>query len=193
MKRRRLLAATGTALAASTAGCVVGGHPVAGETSLGPPERERDGGDSYLQFRRDGERVATIGLLARDWGSEPGRVRFRTHVWHIDDLQIDRLRYLFRVPTGPNGPFPDIYFKRPDGGPWPEFTFQRRDDLGETVFEMRDIGLVGRGSITLDFFAETSGDTLPLTVDALAELVGGGIGRFTAEGSLEREFDVESA
>ena len=193
MDRRRFLAGTGTAALASLAGCTVAGSPVAGKVDLGEPKRERDGPDeTYLHYHRDGERVLTVGLDARDehLGPDAGRYPFQLHVWHADGLQTKRLRYVIRFPTGPNGPFVDLSYERPDGGPWPAVTFERGDDLGVTIFEMADIGFVGQGSITLDFAAEPGGDrsTLPMTVDALVALSGGGFGRYVAEGDLEHEF-----
>lgn len=179
----------GASALGSLAGCVVGGNPVVGTVNL-DPEHDDQGDESYLVFRRDGERMATIGLLVRASNVTRGEHRFRMHISHAENSHVDRLRYGFRVPTGPNGPFPEFYLKRPDGGPWPAITFERGDDTGTTIFEMDDIGFVGNGSITLDFVLEYAPEdgTIPLSVDALAALSGQGFGQYEAAGRLEHEF-----
>lgn len=193
MDRRQYLATTGAGLTATLAGCTIAGAPIAGTTTL--PQSGTAGRDdeTYLRFARDGDDVVTVGLLARAAPDDVDRLPFRMHVSHDDGLHVERLRYRFHLPWNAGEAAPGLYYDRPDNGRWPPVTFQRDpDDLGETLFEMRDVGPVGEGSLTLGFLADVTGDrtTAPLTVDALVDLSGRGFGRYRAQGTLELTLGV---
>jgi hypothetical protein len=44
--------------------------------------------------------------------------------------------------------------KRPGGGPWPKFTYTKGRPNQETTVAVDDLGVMGHGSISLDFLAE---------------------------------------
>jgi hypothetical protein len=156
MKRRTLLA-TGTAtLAAGTAGC---SGLLGGTTTLGRPEEQLDddGMEKHLVFRDGDDRIVVITLDQRTRQKSPtDRFRFRLYIAHGygDEANggpatsVDSFRFDLRTPLTSVDPPANVFLAAPEGGPWPDFTFERDDDLW-TRIAVEDVGELGEGTIGL--------------------------------------------
>jgi hypothetical protein len=163
---RRTLLATVAALAGSTAGC--SGLGVGGRVPLTAARRDSTADESFVVYRRDGERLLTFGVLHR---SDPtdGLVPFEISVPHADGTRLTAVDLRFTTDGGPQGVPPELYLRRPTGRPFPAVEFGRTSDGTTTTLSIPDLGAQGRSTLTLGFLL--AGSTR-LTVEARLELAG---------------------
>jgi hypothetical protein len=165
MQRRALLAST-AALAVSAAGCA--GLGPGESVPLTPARRESTADESVVVYRRDGDRLLTVGVLHR---SAPDRTPapFEVSVPHATGTRLDAVRLRFTTDETPTGVPPEVYLCRPTGTPFPPIEFGRTSDGSATTLSIPDLGEQGRSTLTLGFLL--AGAT-SLTVDARLELAG---------------------
>jgi hypothetical protein len=150
MRRRQFLAASAFPLLSTVAGCLRNPEPLTAERVGDEP------GDTAVRFVDDaGENVASLSVGHPDaYGPARGPIRFAPSVWHREDTHLDRLRYEVRAPPTGAEPYVDVTLKTPPGGPWPEVRYGLADDGRTTVFEADELGLIGAGTVTLEFALE---------------------------------------
>lgn len=157
--RRRGVLTTTTLALLPTAGCLT-------SPELLTAERVGDGpGDTAIRFSDGDKEVASLAVRHPDaYGDRRGPIRFAPSVWHREDTHLDRLRYEIRAPSTGTDPHVDVTLETPPGGPWPAVEFGLADDGRTTVFEADELGLVGEGSVTLEFALDPSGRPAELPV-----------------------------
>jgi hypothetical protein len=67
-------------------------------------------------------------------------------IWHSGDTEVD---YLFLKFSGTQ--HIEVYLEAPAGQPWPLTSFHRSSDGKGAEFEVKDLGIQGSGTITLQF------------------------------------------
>lgn len=185
--RRRLLGATGAAAATTLTGC-----SVLPARTLDDPEREVESRSAVLDYHDDGERIAEVAVIDKWGNADRWRYPLRTLIWHAEDTTLERLEYTFR-PVG-TGRAPEFYLQRPGGHPWEPIRFSRTEGGNGAVLSIPDLGIQGRGSVTLEFIVRVHDEEpLDLRVDVDAALSSDGLlGRdYRIEGSIERTLPGE--
>lgn len=156
MKRRGFLATGTVGLTAGTAGC----SGLLGSTiSLGRPEErlDDDGREKHLIFRTGGDRIAVMSLDQRTHPESPTEsFGFRLYVAHGngDDgadgpaTTVDGFRFDLRAPPASVKPPAKVFLASPEGGPWPDLTFETVEDSW-TRIALENVGELGEGTIGL--------------------------------------------
>jgi hypothetical protein len=146
MRRRKFLV-TATLPLLATAGCLDRTEPLTAERVGDDP------GDTAIRFSDGDENVASLAVRHPDaYGTDAGPIRFSPSVWHRKDTHLDRLRYEIRAPATGTDPHVEVTLATPPGGPWPEVRYGLAEDGRTTVFEADDLGFVGTGTVTLEFY-----------------------------------------
>lgn len=102
-----------------------------------------------MQFANDGERVTLASeVMVTEFDS--GRYHVSVRSSHTDgaETHLDGLR--LRLDPGQQA-MPEVALQTPGGNPWNPIRFSRTDDGQAVSLEAPDLGVQGRGTVTLDF------------------------------------------
>jgi hypothetical protein len=192
MRRRTLLAATGTAGAAAVAGC---GAFRTSET-LSDPTVGGEGPRRYLLFETGGSELASFGFDAEFSG---GIYRVDTELSHRDGTTVKSIELRVRMPTlegntpaevavvspveGDSSAPPELHLHSPDRRPGTLITVEDLDDLADETISTLSMVVTPPSS-------DPSTGIHPVAVDATVELAGGGTfgTDYTLDGGLELRF-----
>jgi hypothetical protein len=173
MRRRTALASLAAAGTTALAGCAA-----AGTTTLTDPAVEADERSTVLRFTDgSGDPVATLALGHRLVPAD-GVNRFvtlRTSLAHPEDTDVRSLRYrLFHAGTAPQAHFSDAYVQE-FGSEDLSSSFYRQVATGTPngyVFDLRDTGIQGRGTMSIRFqgWVTDDPDTVPVGLAVRAEV-----------------------
>lgn len=159
MKRRDVLATTGSVGIVATAGCAT-----LGSTTISSPTENQDSdGETSLDFQTDdGKEVATLTVQPdsrRYDGAGGEQVSVDVALTHPDGTKVTDLTLSLRAPPSGAGTPTEIAFKTPFGTPHPQLDLYTDSDDAATVLAIDDMGEQGDGNMVFQFLLTGLGDT----------------------------------
>ena len=197
MKRRAFLATGTVGLTVGTAGC---SRLLGGTTTLGRPEErlDDDGREKHLVFREGGDRIAVISLDQRTHPESStdsfGLRLYVAHGYGGDEADgpattVDSFRFDLRAPPASVKPPARVFLASPEGGPWPDLTFETVED-NWTRIALEDVGELGEGTIGLTTIVDPLAVAAEeVGVRAAVTLSEGGIGATTYRAEANTRFE----
>lgn len=175
MKRRTFVIGFATAGTTALAGCSA---PL-GTTDLHDPEITAEDSETHLTYRDENGRVGTTTVQYGPVHSS-GLLRMRISLWHRENTTVSDLTVTIRN-RDPTEGRPSVYVGG-FSGEFPAITHGIDSDTQGRRLEVEELQTVGRGTVTLELYVQTSGAwPLDLAIDVAYGLDDG----------LFRDYDVD--
>ncbi|MFB6266021.1 MAG: hypothetical protein ABEI31_00050 [Halodesulfurarchaeum sp.] len=148
-------------------------------TQLDDPTVRTEDRETHLIYRTEDGRIAVTTVR---YGPEAaaGPIKMRVSVWHSRETTVTDFRMVVRN-RDPQAPPPEMYLSAP-GGELPPVHFARFSGGGRG-FTIPNVGEIGEGTVTLDWYLRSFDDTGSIELDV-------DVG-YTLDAGLLRSYDVE--